>query len=277
VAQPQERIGFTDVDQFPLADLLVRTMDETAAWPAAVALRAHNDAGLALGPGGAVLDVGCGPGHAVISLAERVRPGGRAVGVDASSLMIGEARRRAAAAGVEVELGLGNARELAFEEATFDACRAERVLQWLDQPETALAEMVRVVRPGGRIGLIDTDWRTAVMDHPDVEATERIFGTLFASFPFPRAGRRLLGLCRAAGLVDLDVIAVPAVFTRWDPGEGALPGFLPFRVTLEGAVRLGVVDQAGAAAWLQELEAQARAGHFFASLTMFSVVGRKPV
>ena len=52
-------------------------------------------------------------------------------------------------------------------DASFDAARSERTLQWLADPAAAVAEMVRVVRPGGRISLIDTDWSTFTIDVGD--------------------------------------------------------------------------------------------------------------
>jgi ubiquinone/menaquinone biosynthesis C-methylase UbiE len=95
------------------------------------------------------LDVGCGYGADVEALADRLRPGGRAVGIDVSATMIAEARRRVAGSGLDVRFVVGDALALPFDDDTFDVCRIETVLQHVDAPGQAVAEMARVTRPGG--------------------------------------------------------------------------------------------------------------------------------
>lgn len=101
-----------------------------------------------------LLDVGCGTGDEVRALAHAVGPRGRSVGVDASAVMVAEAQHRHAASGLPVAFVVGDAQHLAFADASFDRCRAERVLMHLDDPERALAEMRRVVRSGGRLSSV---------------------------------------------------------------------------------------------------------------------------
>src|SRR4029077_11540308 len=97
----------------------------------------------------AVLEVGCGPGTDLFDAAEIVGPSGRLVGVDASEVMVAEARRRAAEVGVVVTLERGDVQALSFPDGMFDVCRAQRLLEHLRDPARALAEMRRVTRPGG--------------------------------------------------------------------------------------------------------------------------------
>src|SRR5215467_14494169 len=95
---------------------------------------------------------------------------GRLVGLDASAAWIAWARRRAQAihaAPVPVTCEIGEVQELPFPDATFDACRAARLLDGA----LALGGMVRVTRPGGRIVVVDFDWDTLIIDHPDKERT----------------------------------------------------------------------------------------------------------
>ena len=101
--------------------------------------------------GDAILDLGCGPGDDTRRLALLVGATGRVVGVDSSEAMIAEARRRAEGSGLPVEYRIGNVQGLEFTDGEFDGCRAERVFQHLPDPAQALAELVRVTRPGGRI------------------------------------------------------------------------------------------------------------------------------
>ena len=100
---------------------------------------------LELCDGVSLLDVGCGTGDDVRDLAQLVGPRGRVVGVDVSGAMITEAKKRHATSELPVEFVEGDAQNLTFPDASFDHCRTERMLMHLDDPEKALAEMVRVV------------------------------------------------------------------------------------------------------------------------------------
>ena len=83
--------GFSDVDAMPDPALLVAGMDATAQWPAVRTLRQWERDRLAVSPGDAVLDVGCGAGDVIIELAAIVGGDGRAVGVDYSEQMLAAA------------------------------------------------------------------------------------------------------------------------------------------------------------------------------------------
>lgn len=94
-----------------------------------------------------VLDVGCGLGHEVQRLAERVGQSGRVIGIDRGESMIVEAQQRAAGLSFPVEFQVADARQLDFTNHSFDLCRAERVLQFVERPLQVLNEMAP---PGGR-------------------------------------------------------------------------------------------------------------------------------
>jgi hypothetical protein len=100
-----------------------------------------------------VLEVGCGIGVGAATIA-RTR-GCRVVGVDVSPRMIDWARRRAHQARIEdrVRFVIGDALDLPFEDGRFDVVIAESVLSFIADKERAIAEMVRVTRPGGYVGL----------------------------------------------------------------------------------------------------------------------------
>jgi ubiquinone/menaquinone biosynthesis C-methylase UbiE len=106
--------------------------------------------------GAAILDVGCGTGDDTRALQAVVGASGRAVGVDASERLVAEARRRTQAAGARVEYVVAGADAMPFADGEFDGCRCDRTLQHLEAPGQALAEMLRVVRAGGRIVVTET-------------------------------------------------------------------------------------------------------------------------
>ena len=107
------------------------------------------------GPGDTVLDVACGTGAVAIELARR--HGCRVVGIDQSHQMLAEGRGRVAAAGLEdrVELREGRAEALPFEDASVAGLTFTYLLRYVDDPAATMRELVRVVRPGGRIAMLE--------------------------------------------------------------------------------------------------------------------------
>ena len=118
-----------------------------------------------LGPGGRVLDVGCGAGGALLPAARRVGPTGEAVGIDIAPAMVERTRAAAEAAGLEqVRVQRMDGAALGFEDDRFDAVLAAFVLAAIPDADRALAEWRRVLRPTGTLGvavwenLLDNRW-----------------------------------------------------------------------------------------------------------------------
>jgi ubiquinone/menaquinone biosynthesis C-methylase UbiE len=136
-------------------DQFTRQAEQFAASPVH-----HNQAALDLlvdaaapKPSDVSLDVACGPGSVVATFARRVR---RAVGLDATEAMLGEARKLAATQGVEnVAWHQGDAYALPFADGAFDVVSCRYAFHHMQEPARALAEMIRVCRPGGRIVVCD--------------------------------------------------------------------------------------------------------------------------
>lgn len=165
---------FTDVDRTGEVDFFVRFLDRGNALPDIIQAKPIILDGLQLDAGQQAVDIGCGMGADVFEIAGTVGPTGSVVGVDSSEAMILEARRRAEASSLPVSFHVGDAQALPFDDATFDACRCERMLMHVPDAELAVSEMVRVTKPGGRIGIFDFDWDTFVIDSPDKPTTRAV-------------------------------------------------------------------------------------------------------
>lgn len=105
--------------------------------------------------GDIVLDVACGPGNTTRTLVDEVGSDGLAVGVDSSATMLAQAVREIPA-GSPVGYVRADAVDLPFAAATFDAVSCYGALYLMDHPVGALREMIRVLRPGGRIAVLTT-------------------------------------------------------------------------------------------------------------------------
>jgi ubiquinone/menaquinone biosynthesis C-methylase UbiE len=165
------KVQFPDVSRFSAVDeierpqQLIEVLDIAKRLPGFPEAKAQLLARLKPEHASSAIDVGCGYGADVIEIAKRLRPGGRAVGVDLSEAMITEARRRTAGISPHVSLQVADALALPFEDNTFDISRTETVLQHLAGPAHAVSEMVRVTRPGGRVGALELDQETMFIDH----------------------------------------------------------------------------------------------------------------
>ena len=111
----------------------------------------------AVSPGDRALDVATGTGDLALELAARVAPGGEVIGVDFSQMMLEKARAKAAAAHptVPVDFQTGNALALAFGDDEFDAATVGFGARNFSDLDRGLAEMARVVRPGGRVVVLE--------------------------------------------------------------------------------------------------------------------------
>jgi SAM-dependent methyltransferase len=123
-----------------------------------------------LRPGLDLLDCGCGPGGITCGLARRVAPG-RVVGVDVAESQILAATERAAADHLtNVQFQRATANTLPFAHATFDAVFSHALLEHLPDPVSAAREFLRVLRPGGVVGIRSPDWGGFILSPSDPAA-----------------------------------------------------------------------------------------------------------
>ncbi|HEY8775537.1 MAG TPA: methyltransferase domain-containing protein [Gaiellaceae bacterium] len=167
-----------------------------------------------------VLEVGCGPGFVTERLLRLVSEGS-VTAIDNDPEMVTLARRRLG--GFDpVEVLEASVLESGFEDATFDAATARLVFQHLPDPEAALAELHRVLRPGARLFITDGDGGWGLLMDPEpphldevAAAFERLRGERGGDL---KIGRKLPRLLAEAGFADLalDVVAIHSVLDGAD-------------------------------------------------------------
>lgn len=216
-----------------------------------------------------VLEVGCGAGDDVRTIARRVGASGRVLGLDASPLIVAEAQRRTNGQ-VPVEFRVGDAVALELPDGSFDRCRAERLLMHVRaEPATIVAELARVLRPQGRAVLFDLDWDTLVVDGADRELTRRIVRSYSDGVPNGWVGRALPRLLRDAGLIDVTTtphaIEIPFDFFGW-----VLSGHL------DAALTAGLFTPEELIGWWDQIDAAHAGGRFYAAILGFVAAGAKP-
>ena len=271
-------LGYERVDDDENVAVLVGTMDATARWGATIQLRSWERLHLRLVEGERLLDVGCGLGEAALALSEDLGPSGQVVGIDASTSMLRVAQERARAAVCPARFSVGDAQALDEPDGSFDAARSERTLQWLPDPQGAVDQLARVLRPGGRVSLIDTDWSTLRLDVGDDTIAALVQEAMSVEQSRPsNVGRRLGELVAIAGLETPLETTATQVWTSWNPDEAPAPdGCFSMRSLADDLVATGQLHHDDADRFVSTIHDAARTGHFSMSLTMFGVIARLP-
>jgi SAM-dependent methyltransferase len=226
---------------------------------------------LAVSPGERVLDVGCGTGAATRTLAQRVGPSGRVTGVDPSGALLKITRELVDRAGLGglIALKEGDCRALPFPDASFDAVMAATTLSHIPGPERALAEMVRVTRPGGRVGVFDVDGDLTLFAHPDRELTRRIVAS-YSDLGWVNSwfARELPGRLSALGVTDVKTKA----FMPLEAG-----GYYALRAerSAEAAAEAGAVSRDELVRWIRTLREEIAARRFLGGQVHLFVWGTR--
>ena len=243
-------------------------IDTMYATPDVVAQRRFVLGLLDLKPGERVLDVGSGPGYLISEMGTVVGPDGAVHGLDASAAMNTIAARRCADK-PWVQIDEGDVLELPYADGTFDAAVSTQVYEYVADLPRALAELRRVLRPGGRALILDTDWETLVWHTSDKELNRRITAAWDDHLVHPHLPRVLARLMRAAGFT-VTAQRVHVLFNT-ELTENSFSGFDMRAVANYVPGRHGLTE-ADAAMWVADLQARADADEFFYSLNRYVVV-----
>jgi ubiquinone/menaquinone biosynthesis C-methylase UbiE len=255
------------------AEYWARALDQRAANPDQVQLRAAILALARIAPGQTVVEIGCGTGVLLGELAAAVGPTGKVIGIEPQAVLAGVAQQRLAEraftdrASIRVERGSATA----LPAATAHTCIAQTVLLHLPdgEREVTLARMIALTRAGGCVISADQDADTWVIDHPDRDLTRRIVAFYSdQSFADGWTGRRLRGAFLRAGLRAIDVRVIPMLDTS---AESYAYGRTVLRA--QAAAKAGWITDDESRRWLATLHELAAAGQFFTSTNYYVAAG----
>jgi ubiquinone/menaquinone biosynthesis C-methylase UbiE len=268
-----DRPAFADVDRMP-ADMHARVfamLDAMGRHPEIRRVRQVARDALRPAPGQRLLDAGSGTGDVARQLAAAVGATGEVIGVDYSAAFVATASRNETNA--NVTYAHGDVARLDLPADSVDGVWCERVLQHVADPDAAIAELIRVTRPGGRVCLIDTDWSSLAFDGMPADLTGEFLTTAaerFAAFA-GTTGRTLRRRLVAAGLDDIEATPVTGFFG--DPVTAAV--VLPM-VSPDVPEAAGMIPAELRERWFAEVAAAGERGDFLAALTIWVVAGTVP-
>jgi len=233
--------------------------------PEIVNQRLRTLAALALARGESVLDAGCGTGLLLEQEARTVGSEGRAEGVDYSEAMLDHARGRCT--GLEqVSLQQGSIETLPFEAASFDAVSCTQTLLYVEDMNKALQEIHRVLKPRGRVAIVETDWSGAVVNSLDQVTTRKIFDAWSLAVTNPNLPRRLGPILRQIGFTALRVEAIPVLNAGYSEHSFSASMLKNFAAT---AARQNIITSAESNAWCEGIDSLIRRGEYFFCVNRF--------
>jgi len=242
--------------------------------PDVVAQRHATLHALGLQAGERALDVGAGPGFLVAEMAEQVGPNGHVTGLDISDSMVALAQRRCAKEPIKSRTTIlkGDATALPFPDASFDVGVSTQVYEYVPDVAQALAELHRVLRPGGRALILDTDWDSVVWHSRDRARMQRILAAWNERFADPYLPRTLASRLHDAGF-ELRSRDVLVLFNpEYDPATYSVSNG---RIMADFVIGRQGITPTEVEAWTRELEQLSREGDYFFSLNRYLFLADK--
>lgn len=220
--------------------------------------------------GETVVDFGCGPGFVAAQLARLTGPGGHVHAVDVNEAFVSRAREVAEASGRAGQITVHHATDerVPLDAATADRVYAKNVLEYVPDAGAVLAELHRVLRPGGRMVASDSDFGFVVIEPLSPAEVTELFTAAAPAFKEPHIGRKLRALYRGAGFDSVDVKVTAATDT-----SGFMRGVI--ENMLGYGLQFGRITEARADELRYRIDAAIDAGDYLMVLPQWWVTGVK--
>ncbi|PPR63222.1 MAG: Demethylmenaquinone methyltransferase [Alphaproteobacteria bacterium MarineAlpha4_Bin2] len=211
-------------------------------------------------------DLGCGPGFLSMQLLDKVGPTGRVHSFDVSADFIERTKQKAEATGAADNLTLHHLKSdvLPIQDATLDRIIAKNVLVYVDDPLATFHEFRRVLKPGGKVHAIDSDFAMVAIDPVPPADWRELLDAAAHAFQTPNIGRKLFGLARMAGFTEVDIKIIVSPDTK-----GRL---LNFAKNIAGYAReAGTMDEIAIQRVLKIATSALKDGNYFAVNPQFVI------
>jgi len=225
---------------------------------------------LALRPGERVADLGCGPGLLALDMARQVGPGGEVHCIDASDSMLTLAKGRLADL-PHVHVHEGDVTSLPYTDESLDVVVSTQVYEYVTDLDRALEELRRVLKPGGRAMILDTDWESCVWSSSDPQRMRRVIEAWDRHCAHPHLPRTLARRLGDASLNVERIEVVALINDRYEPNT-----FSHAMIPTIASWAKRHLDQAEVAAWAQDLRGLGERGDYFFSLNRYLFLAHRP-
>lgn len=252
----------------------VARLEKLYSTPPIVDQRRRLRATISARPGESGLDVGCGVAYLACELAKEVAPGGRIAAIDRSSEAVDASKVRVAKEELDafVDVRLGDAADLQFPDESFDFVVSAQVYCYVPDVARAIREAARVLRKGGRLVILDSDWDMCIWASKDPSLTRRVIAARGAAqFAHAYLPRELHALVQAAGMALTDAQSFSIIETRYDPNSFSA-GIIPS--TRDAALKHGMPPEE-VERWVADLQSRTSEGEWFFCLNRFVFTATK--
>ncbi|MCI0411905.1 methyltransferase domain-containing protein [bacterium] len=222
-----------------------------------------------------VLDVGCGTGANAVALAEFLQGACRITGIDSSEPMLAIARHQLRNSPYEdrITYDSGDAHRLPYNDHTFDSVMMIQVLEYSKEPISLLRETMRVLKPGGKLFVADTDWDTIVWNSSFKERTRRIVLLWSDHEADGWQGRRIREYLIRSGFDRIQGELFHMSETSFAEGTYA---FQLTNLITDYLIRSEKMSTEEIQEWVEDLRAKSAPGHFYFSLNRYAFVVHAP-
>ena len=245
-------------------------LEKSYQLPEIVRQRLHTLNKLSVQRGENILDVGCGVGYLSYEIALQTGDSGRVSGIDQNSEMIRHAKKRCENLR-NTEFSEANANDLPFSEESFDAACCTQVLLYVNDVAQVISEIKRVLKPTGRIIIVETDWRGVVLNSDYDSITRKIFSAWDAAVPSPNLPVRLAQLLVENGFCNIDGEAIPILNTEYTPRQFS-HGMMNW--ITKNALKKGFITKEQSQKWLDNLDLKGESGNYFFCVNRFLFSGQ---